>query len=384
MSKIAVVVVAAGKGERAGGDLPKQYRPVAGRSLLAWTLDSLTRCSDLGPIQVVIGPGQQAQFDTATEGLDLPAPVEGGTTRQESVLNGLEALEPHNPDAVLIHDAARPYVTPDLITRLTGALGDGHAAAIPALPVNDTIKRTDGWAVVETVDRSVLVRAQTPQAFDYQVILQAHRDAIGQELTDDAAVVEHAGLTVVTVPGNDNNTKVTMPEDFEDADRRLGTRETRVGTGFDVHAFAPGDHIMLCGVRIEHDMALDGDSDADVGLHVLVDAMLGAMGEGDLGRQFPPGDPTWKGRASCDLVAVACDLLQEHRARIVHADLTLICEEPKLARHQPAMTKQVASLLGIDLNRVNVKVTSTDKLGFTGRGEGIAGQAVVTLDMPAR
>ncbi|MBT7613775.1 MAG: 2-C-methyl-D-erythritol 2,4-cyclodiphosphate synthase, partial [Rhodospirillaceae bacterium] len=253
---------------------------------------------------------------------------------------------------------------------------------IPLLPVTDTVKRTDAGIITETLDRSALGLAQTPQAFVFQALLEAHEAASGQELTDDAAVAEAAGIMIHTVAGDPGNMKVTMADDLDAAARRLGREETRTGTGLDVHAFAPGDHVMLCGIRIEHDQTLDGDSDADVGLHVLVDAMLGAMSEGDLGTHFPVGDPAWKGRASSDLVAVACDLMDKHQARLIHADITLICEKPRLARYQSAMKVRIAELLGVDATRVNIKVTSTDGLGFAGRGEGIAGQAVVTIAMP--
>jgi 2-C-methyl-D-erythritol 4-phosphate cytidylyltransferase/2-C-methyl-D-erythritol 2,4-cyclodiphosphate synthase len=383
MDDIAVILVAAGRGERAGAGLPKQYRDIAGKPLLRWTVDALQKCDGLGAIQIVINPEFDQLHAEVVAGLDLPAPVAGGATRQASVLAGLEALAEAAPRHVMIHDAARLFVGPELIARLRDALAEANDGAIPVLSMTDTIKQCWDGTVVETVDRTTLYRAQTPQAFRYDAILAAHRAAAGTDLTDDAAVAERAGLKVAAVAGDEGNIKVTTAEDFDHANARLEQRETRVGTGFDVHAFAPGDHVMLCGVRIEHEQTLGGDSDADVGLHVLVDAMLGALGEGDLGVHFPVGDPTWKGRASSDLVAVACGLMRRHRARLVHADITLICQKPRLARHQPAMNQKVAELLGVDPGRVNVKVTSTDGLGFTGRGEGIAGQAAVTVEVPA-
>jgi len=382
MSDTAVVIVAAGKGERAGGGVPKQYRQIAGRPLLAWTLAPFLEHGRVGPIQLVIDPGQGELYAAATHGMALLEPVPGGVDRQASVLAGLEALEAHGPDKVMIHDAARPFVTASLIDRLLACLDEGAVAAIPALPITDTVKRCRDGIILDTLDRNELTRAQTPQTFRYRDILAAHRAAVGASLTDDAAVAEAAGLRVAAVDGEEDNIKITSAGDIAAAEARLGRRETRVGSGLDVHAFCPGDHVMLCGIAIPHDAGLAGESDADVGLHVLVDAMLGAMGEGDLGRHFPPGDPAWKGRASCDLVAVAVALMGARGIRLVHADLTIICERPRLARHQGAMQANVARLLGVTPGRVNVKVTSTDGLGFAGRGEGIAGMASVTLEVP--
>lgn len=383
MNDTAVVIVAAGKGERAGGGLPKQYRPVAGRPLLAWTLQPFLDHPRVGAIQLVIDPAHAESCAAVIAHLDLVAPVGGGSDRQGSVLAGLEALVPHGPDKVMIHDAARPFVGSGLIDRLLARIDAGAEAAIPTLPLTDTVKRCRDGMIVGTLDRSELGRAQTPQTFRFASILAAHRQSAGASLTDDAAVAEAAGIAVAAVDGEEGNIKITHPDDFAEAERRVGRFEMRVGSGFDVHAFCPGDHVMLCGVAIPHEAGLAGDSDADVGLHVLVDAMLGALGEGDLGRHFPPGDPRWKGRASSDLVAVAMELMRARGARLVHADLTLICERPRLARHQPAMRANVARLLGVTEGRVNVKVTSTDGLGFTGRGEGIAGQATVTMEVPA-
>ncbi len=382
MDDIAVILVAAGRGERAGADLPKQYRDIAGKPLLWWTIQALRACEGLDPIQIVYNPEFEDRHRACVAGLDLPPPVAGGASRQASVLAGLEVLAGHGSECVMIHDAARPFVDETLVARLRAALLEGSAGAIPLVSLTDTVKRCRPGAVVETLDRTALGRAQTPQAFRYDEILRAHRAAADKALTDDAAVAEAAGLKVAVVAGDEGNMKVTTPTDFELAARRLGRCETRVGTGFDVHAFAPGDHVMLCGVKIPHEQALDGDSDADVGLHVLVNAMLGALGEGDLGVHFPVGDPAWKDRPSRDLVEVACELMDRNQARLIHADITLICQKPRLAKHQPAMRQMVAELLGVHPSRVNVKVTSTDGLGFTGRGEGIAGQAAVTLEMP--
>ncbi len=383
MLQIAAVVAAAGRGERTGGGVPKQYRPVAGRPLLSWTLHGLGALDGVGPVQVVCDPVHHDRYSASVEGFDPLPPVAGGATRQASVLRGLEALAAHEPDYVMVHDAARPFVAPDLVGRLRVALDGGAEGVIPVLPVTDTVKRCRDKVIAETLDRRGLALAQTPQAFRYANLLLAHRACAGREFTDDAAVAEAAGMTVATVAGDAGNMKVTTADDLVEAERRLEAREIRVGTGFDAHAFAKGDRVTLCGVRIPHGRTLAGDTDADVGLHALVDAMLGAMGEGDLGAHFPVGDPAWKGRPSSDLVAVAVGLMKARRARLVNADITLICQRPRLAPHRPAMKARVAALLGVDPARVNIKATSTDGLGFAGRGEGVAGQAAVTLAMPA-
>lgn len=389
MDEIAVVVAAGGRGSRAGGGLPKQYRPLAGRPLLAWTLESLA-AGGLGPLQVVCAPERREICATALAGRGLPVPVAGGASRQRSVLCGLRALATAPPRHVMIHDAARPFVAPALIARLRQALAQGAAAAIPVLPVADALKRCRDGKAVATLERHGVARAQTPQAFDFAAILAAHERHAGSDLSDDAAVAAAAGMEVHTVAGDEDNLKITTTADLRRAAERLEWQrrelremhETRVGTGFDVHAFAPGDHVMLCGVRIAHDAGLAGHSDADVGLHALVDAMLGALGEGDLGQLAPPGDPAWRGRDSADLVAAAGNIAARRRARLVHADITLICQRPRLAPHQDAMRARVARLLAVERSRVNVKATSSDGLGFTGRGEGIAAQAAVTLAIP--
>jgi len=382
MPLTAALIVAAGRGDRAGGDLPKQYAAIAGRPMLGWTVAAFAASSRIDIVRVVIDPGFRDHYDRAVEGFTLGEPVAGGATRQDSVRQGLEALASNAPDHVLIHDAARPFVSAGLIEAVTDALGDADGA-LPGVPVADTLKRCDGTRVAETVSREGLWQAQTPQGFRFPAILDAHRKAAERALTDDAAVAEAAGLTVRMVPGSAENFKITTADDLRRAGEMLGRRELRIGHGFDVHAFAEGDHVTLCGIDIPHDRGLAGNTDADVGLHVLVDAIFGALGAGDLGTHFPPKDPTWHGRPSSDLVAVAAAMMRERDARLVNADLTLICQRPRLARHQPAMRQRVADLLDARPERVNVKVTSTDGLGFTGRGEGIAGTAIVTLDLPA-
>jgi 2-C-methyl-D-erythritol 4-phosphate cytidylyltransferase/2-C-methyl-D-erythritol 2,4-cyclodiphosphate synthase len=309
-------------------------------------------------------------------GLDILDPVTGGATRQDSSRLGLESLAEMAPDRVLIHDAARPFIDAATISRVLEAL-DANAAALPAIPVTDTLKRATGG----TVDRDGLWRAQTPQGFRYDNIMRAHREGAGAGLTDDAAVAENAGLEIALVMGNEDNMKVTMKEDFERAERLIAGRsgETRIGTGFDVHQCGPGDHVVLCGVRIDSEQGLIGHSDADAGLHAITDAILGAIAEGDIGTHFPPSDPQWRDAASDAFLRHAASLVAARSGRIVNVDVTLICERPKIGPHRAAMTKRVAEILQIDAGRVSVKATTTEKLGFTGRGEGIAAQAVASV-----
>jgi 2-C-methyl-D-erythritol 4-phosphate cytidylyltransferase/2-C-methyl-D-erythritol 2,4-cyclodiphosphate synthase len=296
---------------------------------------------------------------------------------------GLEALAQFEPERVLIHDGARPFPGGELIDRVLDAL-DRAAAAIPALPLGDTIKRVDDGLVRETIDRSKLWRAQTPQGFHFQAILAAHRAAVGRVLTDDAAVAEAAGLAPVVVPGSEENFKVTTADDLAAAGRLLAARQSdvRVGQGFDVHPFGPGDHVMVCGVAIPHEVAPVGHSDADVGLHALTDAVLGAIGAGDIGMHFPPSDPQWRGASSDRFLAYAAALVRERGGAIAGVDVTVICERPKIAPHRDRMIERVAEILEISPDRVSVKATTTEKLGFTGRGEGIAAQAVASVRLP--
>lgn len=387
MSRCAVLLVAAGTGARFGGPVPKQYRLLGGRAVLWRTARTFLTHPAVASVRAVIGPGQDEAYRQATAGLDLEPPVDGGATRQDSVRNGLEALKAENPRLVLIHDAVRPLIDADTIGRVRDALDRGPAA-IAAVPVIDTLKRliacTGGDISGGTVDRTGLWRAQTPQGFHYREILEAHRAAAGADLTDDAAVAERHGLPVALVRGSEDNFKVTTEQDLDRAERLLWARggETRVGSGFDVHRFGPGDHVMLCGVAVPHTQALIGHSDADVGLHALTDALLGALGAGDIGRHFPPSDPRWRGADSALFLRHAASLVAERGGRIVHVDLTLICETPKLTPHRGAMTARIASLLGIADHRIGLKATTTEGLGFTGRGEGIAAQATATVRIP--
>jgi 2-C-methyl-D-erythritol 4-phosphate cytidylyltransferase/2-C-methyl-D-erythritol 2,4-cyclodiphosphate synthase len=381
------LVVAAGRGTRFGGEVPKQYAELAGRPLLSHSLARLARHPAVAAVGTVIDPDHRALYEAAGAGLDLLPAVAGGASRQDSVRLGLESLAPLAPARVLIHDGARPFVSDDVIDRVLAALDDAPGA-IAALPLADTLKRANDGAIPETVAATVprdgLWRAQTPQGFRFADILAAHRQAASQtDLTDDAAVAERAGLAVRLVAGSPANVKVTTPADLERAARWLaGGEEIRTGFGFDVHRFCAGAEVRLCGVAIPHDFALAGHSDADVGLHALVDAILGALGAGDIGEHFPPSDPQWRGADSARFAAHARALVAARAGRIVNVDVTLICERPKIGPHRAAMTARVADLLGVEPERVNVKATTTERLGFTGRGEGIAAQATATLALP--
>ena len=378
MGRTVALVVGAGEGQRFGGELPKQYHLLAGVAVMRCSLKAFMDHPDVSAVQAVIHPNHHELYDAAAQGLALPVPVDGGATRQGSVLNGLESLNADEPSTVLIHDAARPLVDPGVISRVLAAL-QTSPGAIPALAVADTLKRSDGQFVETTVDRQGLWRAQTPQGFHYQNILAAHRQASGDELTDDAAVAERAGLAVAIVEGSEDNVKVTRTGDMVRAERILGAGETRTGLGFDVHRFGPGDHVMLCGVKVPHEFGLEGHSDADVGLHAVTDALLGAIGEGDIGTHFPPSDPQWKGTESDIFLRHAGDMIAGKGGRISNIDVTLICEQPKIGPHRAAMIKRMAEILSITEHRISIKATTTERLGFTGRGEGIAAQAAATV-----
>jgi 2-C-methyl-D-erythritol 4-phosphate cytidylyltransferase / 2-C-methyl-D-erythritol 2,4-cyclodiphosphate synthase len=383
MQSVYALVVAAGRGSRFGGGQPKQYLPLAGRMVLYHAVAAFARHPRIAGVQVMIRPEDRAVFDDAVAGLPVLPPCAGGATRQESVRLGLEALAPHQPQYVLIHDGARPFAAAVLIDRVVDAL-DRAPAAIPCLPLRDTIKRAEGGLIRTTVERSQLWRAQTPQGFDFAAIRAAHGAAAGGDLTDDSAVAEAAGLMPVLVPGDEENLKITTPEDLAAAERLLAARlgDVRVGQGFDVHAFGPGDKIVLCGVDIPYGASLVGHSDADVGLHALTDAMLGAICAGDIGQHFPPSDPQWRGAASEQFLRHAAALVQARGGMVAGVDVTIICERPRIGPYRAAMIERVAAILGIAADRVSVKATTTDRLGFTGRGEGIAAQAVATIRLP--
>jgi 2-C-methyl-D-erythritol 4-phosphate cytidylyltransferase/2-C-methyl-D-erythritol 2,4-cyclodiphosphate synthase len=383
MSGVAVLVVAAGKGERAGGAIAKQYAPLLGKPILRWTLEALLRHPRVVTVQVAIGPEQEELYRAAVAGLPMLPSIVGGATRQESVRRGLEALATALPDIVLIHDAARPLVSHRLIDDVLAALDGGAECAVPLLAVADTLKRNDAgkWT---TVPRDGLHRAQTPQGFRFTKILRAHRHYSAQVVTDDMALAELAGLHITTVTGEDSNMKVTTPDDFALAEAHLRARlgESRVGMGYDVHRFQPGDHIWLCGIKVPHDHALEGHSDADAGLHALTDAILGAIGEGDIGLHFPPSDERWRDAPSWKFLDHAASLVRDKGGAISHCDVTIICERPKVAPYREAMRGRIAEILQLDLSRVSVKATTTEGLGFAGRREGLAAQAVATVRLP--
>ena len=383
MSSVYALVVAAGQGSRFGGRLPKQYLPLGGANILRHAIAALAEHRRIADVLVVIRPEDRGLFDETAAGLRVLSPVAGGAARQDSVRLGLEALAAYRPDHVLIHDGARPFPDRQLVDRVIDGL-DEAVAAIPCLPLRDTIKRAEGGTIRETIDRTALWRAQTPQGFHFDAILAAHRAAIGRELTDDAAVAEAAGLAPLIVDGSEDNLKVTTADDLAAAERLLAARQgdVRVGQGFDVHPFAPGDHLWICGVRIPHGMSLAGHSDADVGLHALTDAVLGAIGAGDIGIHFPPSDPRWRGAASDQFLTHAAGLVRARGGAIAAVDVTIICERPKIAPYRAAMVERIAAILGITSDRVSVKATTTEKLGFTGRAEGMAAQAVATVRLP--
>jgi 2-C-methyl-D-erythritol 4-phosphate cytidylyltransferase/2-C-methyl-D-erythritol 2,4-cyclodiphosphate synthase len=385
---VAAVVVAAGRGERAGGGVPKQYREIAGEPMIRATLTGLLRHPGLGAVQPVIHLGDEASYRTAVAGLhNLLEPVGGGATRQASVRAGLEALADRAPEIVLIHDAARPFFTAALIDRAIAA-GKSDKAAIPGIAVADTVKEIDAAAAVTaTLDRGRLRVVQTPQAFAFDLILDAHRRAAAaglEHFTDDAALAEWAGHRVSVFEGEAGNVKVTTNEDFARAEilHLAGLSDIRTGNGFDVHAFAPGDHVMLGGIRIPHSHGLTGHSDADVALHALVDAILGALADGDIGSHFPPSDPQWKGAASDRFLAFACERVRARRGMIAHLDVTIVCEAPRVSPHRDAMRARIAEIAGIPASRVAVKATTSEQLGFTGRSEGMVAMATATVRLP--
>jgi 2-C-methyl-D-erythritol 4-phosphate cytidylyltransferase / 2-C-methyl-D-erythritol 2,4-cyclodiphosphate synthase len=387
MAQVAAVVVAAGQGARAGGDLPKQFRRIGGATLLRRSLMTFVEARNVGFVQPVIRSEDADLVRAETAGLNILPPVFGGATRQASVRAGLEALLPRKPDIVLVHDAARPFASADLIARAIKA-AEKTGAAIPALPVTDTIKRVDEAGTVEaTLDRGLLRLVQTPQAFAFPALIEAHRRAAAQgrdDFTDDAALAEWAGMKVSVFPGEPGNTKFTTPDDFARAEaiQSATLGDVRTGSGLDVHAFGPGDHVTLGGVRIPHGQALMGHSDADVALHALTDAILGALADGDIGVHFPPSDPQWRGASSDRFLIFAVERVRARRGRIAHLDLTIVCETPRIGEHRDRMRANIARLAGIGIERVAVKATTSEKLGFTGRGEGMVAYATATVRLP--
>ncbi len=374
--RIAAVLVAAGTGTRFGAETPKQFLPLAGQPVIRHAAQTLARHAEL--LQPVGDPESIARV---LGDLRTLHPVPGGATRQESVLAGLEALEPHTPDIVLVHDAARPLIPPGTIPALLRAL-ETSPGAIPAAPVADTLKRGENGRIIATIPRASLYRAQTPQAFRFPVLLRAHRSG-AQAATDDAALLEAISEPVAIVPGSEDNIKITYQEDLMRLDRILSARMIpRTGTGFDVHALEPGRPLILCGVPIPHEKGLAGHSDADVAIHALCDAIYGALAEGDIGRHFPPSEAAWKDADSARFLTHAASRIAARNGVLANADVTLICERPRIAPHADSMRDRLAALLQTEPSRISVKATTTERLGFTGRGEGIAAQAVATILLP--
>jgi 2-C-methyl-D-erythritol 4-phosphate cytidylyltransferase/2-C-methyl-D-erythritol 2,4-cyclodiphosphate synthase len=387
--RIGAVIVAAGTGSRAGGEKPKQYQVIGGRPVVWWALKSFCDHPSIAHIQPVIGAGQDDLFASATQGLTIDPPVIGGETRQESCRRGLEAIARHQVTHILIHDAARPFVSADLISRVIAGLQQ-HQSAIPGLAIADTVKKAPFGTIERTIDRTGLWTVQTPQGFAFEAIRAAHEKAIetGQSsLTDDAAVAELAGLEVAIIPGDAENRKMTTAADLAEADRTLSASlndlpDIRTGFGIDIHPCADGDHVMLCGVSIPHTHKLAGHSDADAALHALTDAILGAIGEGDIGTHFPPSDPQWKDAPSAIFLARAVELVTRRGGKVGNVDLAILAEAPRLSPHLSVMKARLASLLGIAEDRIAIKATTSEKLGFVGRGEGITAYATVLVRLP--
>jgi 2-C-methyl-D-erythritol 4-phosphate cytidylyltransferase/2-C-methyl-D-erythritol 2,4-cyclodiphosphate synthase len=385
--QVVAILVAAGQGTRFGADRPKQFLQLGGKPVLRHAAEALLAEGLVARLLPVVAAGAEAEVAAMLDGLPFLPPVPGGATRQASVRAGLEALAASPPDAVLVHDAARPFVPAGTVASLLAALAE-HPGAIPAQPVSDTLKREGRrGAIAETVPRAGMFRAQTPQGFRYGDLLAAHR-AAEAEATDDAQLLELAGLSVALVRGDERNAKITFPEDLDRMERLMAPQaqtqwETRVGAGFDVHRLVAGRKLILCGVEVAHELGLDGHSDADVGIHALCDAIYGALGEGDIGRHFPPSEAEWKDADSARFLRHAAERVRLRGGRFVNADVTLICERPKIGPHAAAMIARLAELMGVEPARVGVKATTTERLGFAGRGEGIAAQAAVSLALPA-
>lgn len=376
--RIAAILVAAGSGSRFGAETPKQFLPLLGKLVIRHAAETLAK-----HVQLLQPVGDAAAIGTALTGIPHLSPVAGGATRQASVYAGLQALIGHAPDIVLVHDAARPLIPPDTVPALLAALNDAPGA-IPAVPVADTLKSVVDSRITATVPRDGLFRAQTPQAFRFATLLAAHQADTSEPATDDASLLEAMGQPVAIVRGSEDNIKLTYAEDLIRLERTMTAHLIpRVGTGFDVHVLASGRPLVLCGLNIPHDQGLAGHSDADVGIHALCDAIYGALAEGDIGHHFPPSEAAWKNADSARFLAHAAGRIAARRGMLANVDVTLICERPKIAPHAAAMALRLAEILAVDASRISVKATTTEKLGFTGRGEGIAAQAVATILLPA-
>lgn len=380
MVKVAQILVAAGKGARAGGEIPKQYREIYGKTVLERTIDATSSHPQIKHTVIVVTE-DDLRIQNIIDGRAGITLAIGGATRTESVRAGLKALG-KDYDYVLIHDAARPFAKHNLISDLISAL-ENSDAAVPVLPIVDAVKSFSAQGVGDDIDRAALRRVQTPQAFNLAKISAAMEAMEGQNFADDIAVARHAGLRVATIPGDPDNIKLTYPADFETAERMIGQDTyAATGSGFDVHRVTKGDSLYLCGIEIKAGFSLLGHSDADVGLHALTDAILGALADGDIGDHFPPDDPKWKGAKSDQFLQFAAERVASRGGRISHVDVTLICEKPKVKPHRAAMQARIAQILNVKIDRVSVKATTTEQLGFTGRGEGIAAQAIATVTLP--
>ena len=375
----AVIIVAAGTGTRAGGPVPKQYQICAGKPILQHTIERILRSDRVDQLVCVISPAASVHYDpihAAIDDMRLMSPADGGATRAASVQAGLAAFADAPPENILIHDAARPGVTLDMLNRVIVAL-ETHDGAYPALPVSDAL-----WRDQAPQPRDGLKRAQTPQGFTYQKIVAAYEGA-DQNALDDVEIAIAAGLSVAQIQGDEHCLKITYETDMAIAEKILRTApDIRVGNGYDVHAFEDGTHVVLCGVHIDHPKALKGHSDADVAMHAITDAIYGALGEGDIGQWFPPSDPQWKGAASDIFLKHACERVGSNGFELSHIDCTIICEQPKIGPHTTAMREMVSVITGLEVGRISVKATTSERLGFTGREEGIAAQATATLVKP--
>jgi len=388
--KVVAVIVAAGSGQRAGGDLPKQFQDLAGKPILRHTLEAFLRNPNIAAVVTVIAAGFEAHYQRAIDGLSLPAPVLGGATRQESCAKGIEAAAAFAPDAVLIHDAARPFVSNKIINDVIAKLHEAEAV-IPGLPVADTMKRADGGVIHETVSRDSLFFVQTPQGFHFEKMRSAHQTIALKginTLTDDAAVAEATGMKVHIVPGEAANRKLTTEQDLREAANRMNQHDfkrhsdIRIGQGIDFHTFTAGNSVWLCGVEIKHSHSLLGHSDADVALHALTDALLGAIGEGDIGTHFPPSDKQWKGAKSEIFVAKAVSLIAARGGEIGNVDITIMAEAPKVSPHLETMKAALSQMLHISPDRIAIKATTTEKMGALGRKEGMAALATALVKLP--
>ena len=380
--KIYALVVAAGRGNRAGAGMPKQYRSVAGAPILTRTLQAILAHDRIDQVHVVIHPDDEALYHAAApDAHRLAPPIHGGAERALSVMAGLEALAADAPDLVLIHDAARPFVSAAVIDGVIDALGD-HRGALAAVPIVDALRREADGLCADAIDRAGVWRAQTPQGFHFADILAAHRANSDPMAADDAELARAAGMDVKLVLSEAENFKITTPSDFDRAERQLAAqREVRVGHGYDVHAFAPGDAIVLCGVEIPFNKTLSGHSDADVAMHALTDAIFGALAEGDIGQWFPPSEAEWKGADSAIFLEKAMERVRARGGVLTNADVTIVCERPKIGPLAQAMRDRLATIMDVDVSRISVKATTSERLGFTGREEGIAANAVVSLSL---